>query len=131
MIFIDANIFLAYANASDAHHKRAARLLGEFEENDAACFTSDYVFNEVIGVTGRKQGKNEAIALGNHLFKSVFVLNIDDHVLQKAWALYYKTKLGLNLVDCTNVVAAQLAGATGIATFDKEFKNIPGLKVIA
>lgn len=51
--------------------------------------------------------------------------------LRKSWEFFRATKLGLNLVDCTNVIAAQLAGATGIATRDKEFKNVPGLKVIA
>jgi predicted nucleic acid-binding protein len=131
VIFIDANIFLAYANASDVHHERAAKIVQDLEKKETPCFTSDYVFNEIVGVTLRKQGKTAALTIGNHLLKSLLVLNIDDHAFKEAWRLFATTKHGLSLVDCTNVIAAKLAGATGIATFDKEFRNVPGLSVIA
>ena len=131
MIFIDANIFLAYDNFDDIHHIAAVNLwkkieTGKFEQY----FTSDYIFNEVIGVTLRKFGKERAILLGEAILKSVFIINVDKHMLTETWKIFTKTKLSLNLVDCTNLVIAKLADAKFIATFDKEFKKIDWIKVL-
>ncbi len=132
MLFIDANIFVAYDNLLDVHHARAVKLWDEIESGTFGdTFISDYVFNEVIGVTYRKFGKERARTLGENMLKSVILLNIDDHLLTEAWGIFRKTTLGLNLVDCTNLVALNAVSATYIATFDEEFKNVPGIKVVA
>lgn len=131
MIFIDANLFLAYDNSRDVHHSRAMKLWKEIEANKyGQCFTSDYVFNEVVGVTLRKFGKERARLLGQYILKSIFMLNIDDHILLEAWELFLNTKLDLNLVDCTNLIAVKIADSKFIATFDKEFKKAAGFVVI-
>lgn len=132
MIFIDANVFLAYDNKNDLHHAKALRLWqdiegGKFEQY----FTSDYVLNEVVGVTLRKLGKERALKLGEHILKTVFLLNIDEHMLVEAWKEFARTRLSLNLVDCTNLVAIKIADAEFIATFDGEFSKLSGLKVAA
>ena len=41
------------------------------------------------------------------------------------------TKLNLNLVDCTNLVAMKIADAEFIATLDKEFIQVKGVVVIS
>lgn len=131
MIFLDANLFLAYDNINDVHHLRAVKLLTEIESDKYGLyFTSDYVFNEVVGVTFRKLGRERASILGEHILKSILIINIDDNVLLEAWNLFKSSKSELNLVDCTNIVASKLAGAEFIATFDKEFKKSQGLAVV-
>ncbi|MEK6905118.1 MAG: PIN domain-containing protein [Nanoarchaeota archaeon] len=132
MIFIDANIFLAYDNLSDANHKKASKIWGEVESGKFGdYFISDYVFNEIVGVTFRKKGKERAILLGEQVLKSVLIINIDDHLLKEAWKIFSATKLNLNLVDCTNLVAMKIAGAEFIATLDKEFIQVKGVEVIS
>ena len=125
MIFIDANVFLAYDNTRDLLHKRAVKLWLQIEAGDfGECFTSDYVLNEVVGVTYRKLGKKRAVILGDRVQKSIPILNIDANILKKAWILFTKTTSKLNLVDCTNVIALQTFKANTLATFDKEFSKM-------
>lgn len=132
MIFIDANIFLAYDNLSDTNHKRALKIFEELESGKFGdYFTSDYVFNEIVGVTFRKKGKERAVLLGEQVLKSVLIITIDDHFLKEAWKIFSATKLNLNLVDCTNLVAMKIAGAEFIATLDKEFIQVKGVEVIS
>ncbi len=131
MIFIDANIFLAYDNQLDVHHTRAVKLWEEIESGKyEEGFISDYVFNEVVGVTFRKFDKERARMLGKNILKSMVLLNIDEHMLTEAWTIFRKTQLGLNLVDCTNLVALKAVSTIYIATFDEEFKNVSGIVVI-
>ena len=132
MIFIDANIFLAYDNINDANHKKALTIWGEVESGKYGdYFTSDYVFNEIVGVTFRKKGKEIAVLIGEQVLKSVLMINIDDHLLREAWKIFSTTKLSLNLVDCTNLAAMKIAGAEFIATLDKEFIQVKGVEVVS
>lgn len=132
MIFIDANVFLAYDNIDDIHHKRAVELFNQIVDGIFGDpFTSDYVFNEVVGVTFRKKGKERAVILGDHIQKSMLKLNVDEHLLNKAWDFFSKTPLTLNLVDCTNVILTRLAHTNYIATFDKEFVKVQNLQIIS
>src|SRR3989344_3628179 len=112
MIFIDANVFLAYDNVDDSHHVRAAQILQEIESGAyGQQFTSDYVFNEVVGVALRKLGKERAVILGEQILKSTFILNIDNQVLSASWRMFARTAYKLSLVDCTNVMVAKIARA--------------------
>lgn len=132
MIFIDANIFLAYDNLSDVNHKRSLKIWKEVEEGKFGdYFTSDYVFNEIVGVTFRKGGKERAVLLGEQVLRSVLIITIDDHLLKEAWKLFSATRLNLNLVDCTNLVAMKIADTEFIATLDKEFIQVKGIEVIS
>tara|TARA_Y100000031_G_C8065227_1_gene312531 strand:+ start:117 stop:515 length:399 start_codon:yes stop_codon:yes gene_type:complete len=131
MIFVDANVFLAYDNINDVHHHQAVMLFQKIVKcHYGDPFTSDYVFNEVVGVTFRKKGKERALVLGNHLQKSLLILNVDDHLLNEAWNIFSTTPLGLNLVDCTNLVLAKLARTNYIATFDNEFEKVKNIQII-
>ncbi len=132
LIFIDANIFLAHDNINDVNHKSALKILEEIESGKYGdYFTSDYVFNEIVGVTFRKRGKERAVLLGEQVLKSILTINIDDHLLKEAWKIFSTTKLSLNLVDCTNLATMKLAGAEFIATLDKEFAQMKSIEVIS
>ena len=131
MIFIDASFFLAYYNINDIHHNHATKLWNDIEtEKYGIYFTSDYIFNEVIGVTLRKSGKKNALIIGQHILKSIIILNIDDHILSESWNLFSKTNLNFNLVDCSILTALKLINAKYLATFDKEFNKLKEIKVI-
>ena len=130
MIFIDANIFLAYDNEQDIYHQKAKIIWREIDAgNFGQPMTSDYVFNEVVGVTLRKRGKEKAITLGQSILKSIFMINIDNHLLDEAWKFFSATELSLSLVDCTNIVIARTVSAEYIATFDKEFQKLKTIKI--
>ncbi|MBI4015926.1 MAG: type II toxin-antitoxin system VapC family toxin [Candidatus Aenigmarchaeota archaeon] len=129
MIFIDASFFLAYDNENDVHHSRALAILDDIEKYGPV-FTSDYILNEVVGVGLRKLGKERAVTLGQHILKTTFIINVDEHIFSESWGAFSKTDLNLSLVDCTTLVIMKLANAGKIATFDKEFRKINYLDVL-
>ncbi len=131
MIFIDASVFIAYDNINDVHHTKAVELMQKIEEGSFGDhFTSDYIFNEVVGVTNRKVGKERAIQLGSHILKTIFILHITNHLLKQTWIFFAKTKLTLSLVDCSTIILCENIRAEYIATFDKEFKKITSIKIV-
>ena len=98
-IFIDASIFISYDNEKDVHHQKAVGIFLEIEKGKfGQCFTSDYILNEVVGVTFRKCGKERAVALGEHIMNTIFVLNVDDHILKESWKLFVNN-LNVDLGD--------------------------------
>ena len=77
MIFIDASVFLAKDNLSDVHHQKALAILEDVEKDKyGSALTSDYIFNEVVGVTCRKKSKEKAIELGRKILHSTSLLNL-------------------------------------------------------
>ncbi len=131
MIFLDASLLLAFENENDVFHQQAVQLIQAIDEKTYGDpIMSDYVFNEIIGVTFRKKGKERAIALGNYIQNSVFMFNVHDHLLQEAWKLFASAKSNVNLVDCTTIIVSMLAGAEYLATFDKELGIVAGIAVL-
>ena len=131
MIFIDANIFLAYFNEDDVHHKKSMKIFEEIEsEVYGSSFTSDYVFNEVVGVSTRKFGKAKALNLGNFIIKNIPIVNISNVMLFDSWKKFSSTNLTLNLVDCTNIIALSFVSSNLIATLDKEFEKVKEIEVV-
>lgn len=131
MIFIDANMFIAYDNENDIHHHKAKNI---FQEIELGVFgqplTTDCVFNEVVGVTFRRKGKERALLLGEQILRCFFIINVDEHFLKEAWKFLKETKLTLNLVDCTNVIVMRTVPILNIATFDQEFFKLGTVTVI-
>src|SRR3989338_5704859 len=131
MIFIDASLFLAYYGTKDVLHKNAKELWPKIESGIyGSTFTSDYIFNEVIGVVRRKVGKEAACILGNQIRETTVIVNIDDHMFEESWKFFNKTETALSLVDCTSIIVCRLAKTKYIATFDKEFKKVKELDVV-
>ena len=131
MIFIDANVFLAYFNEDDVHHTRAVHLFDQIRvDSDGPAFTSDYIFNEVVGVSLRKFGKDKAVLSGDWILRNVPIMNADDFALSSAWKAFSDSDLSLSLVDWSNIAVMQLAETDQIATFDKAFDSLPDVHVI-
>ena len=131
MIFVDASVFIAYANLDDVHHNRALAFIQDIEQGKYGTpITSDYVFQEIVGVTLRKQGKEKSIQIGNYLLRSALLIVLDNASLAEAWKIFVKTELELNPVDCASIMSMRLAGVTDIATFDQEFKKVKGITVV-
>src|SRR3990172_1280347 len=129
-IFLDASYFLALISERDVHHKKAVALAGKIEAGEyGEPFTSDHILDEAISVAMRKYGKDEAIILGKQILNSVTILPADYHIIELAWQVFRETKLGLSFTDCTSLVFIKIAAAVVLATFDKEFEKVKGLKI--
>jgi predicted nucleic acid-binding protein len=131
MIFIDANLFIAYANKDDVLHKNAVLLFEKIEQLKwGEYFTSDYIFNEVVGVINRKCGKEKAILIGDHILVNLVIISVKDHIFKEAWKIFIESELSLNFVDCTNLAILKITNTRYIATFDNEFKNVKDIAVV-
>ncbi|MBI2110170.1 type II toxin-antitoxin system VapC family toxin [Candidatus Woesearchaeota archaeon] len=130
-ILIDANIFCAYANERDVHHKKAVQLLQDiFSKKYGDVITTDYIFDETISVTLRKSTKKEALELGNFLLHSeIFVAKIDTLLFEKAWMLFKEIE-SFNFTDCSTLAFMDIFSVKHIATFDKAFKKIDWVIVV-
>lgn len=132
MIFIDASVFVAFGNEKDVHHKRALQLFEEIEQGKYGLhFTSDYVFNETVGVINRKVSREKAIVLGDYIKESTLIINITNEVLDLTWATFKESQDKLSLVDWSIVTVMDLEKIEFLATFDKEFLKIKTIKVIS
>ena len=132
MILIDANIILSYENTRDSNHNRAIEIMNQIvSKKYGEPLITDYIFNEVIGVTNRKFGHKRAVHIGSHILNSFMLVCIDPKQLSGSWEVFSSTRTPLNLVDCTNVIIAQSLKNKHIATFDKEFLKIRELNIIS
>jgi uncharacterized protein len=133
MIFIDTNVFVAYFNADDAHHKRAVALMQRVVGGEhGSVFTSDYVFDESVTVAlVRTKNVDGAEALGVAILGGVRMLKVTDSIFRAAWKLFTSNKKGLSFTDCTNVAFMDMFGIEHIATFDKGFEGVKGIKVVS
>lgn len=134
-IFLDASYWIALVNASDVHHSSARNLAAEIAREDYGNpVTSDYVFDESVGVILRKFGFSEASSLGKLILNSeAFLVRIDTHLFNSAWNIFTAQKPDTRLfsfTDCTNIAAMHALGTYNIATFDKKFKELEGIAVI-
>src|SRR3989338_986154 len=122
MIFIDANIFIAFDNTNDIHHSHAKEIFRKIDEGTyGEPITSDYVFNEVVGVVFRKLGKGRSVTVGDFILSSIILIPVNDHLLKESWNRFKNSHLHLNLVDCSNLLVMEATKTRDIATFDKEF----------
>lgn len=131
-VFIDTNIFVAYANTRDEKHKNAVEIMERIASLEFGLpVTSDYVFDEAVTVALARTGnKTIATALGNQILSSMRILKMNAFVFGKAWRLFKTVKEKMSFTDCTNIAFLDVVGDNKIATFDAEFKMIRGITVI-
>lgn len=131
-IFIDTNVFVAYYNQRDEHHKKAKRILKEIDsEEHGRVFTSDYIFDEAVTVVLVRTGKpRKAIKFGKHLLESnIRILKVNSYIFKKAWELFKERKM--SFTDCTNLAFLQIFGIKKIATFDRAFEEESEMEVVS
>jgi len=132
MILIDSNIIIGYCNKEDYFHEQAKQILKEIDEGKyGEQIISNFIFSEIVTVLKLRVSNESAITAGTHILNSnVKIKNIDDDAFQEAWNLFKNQKHKLGFTDCSNIALMQEQGIKYIATFDKEFKEVKGIKVI-
>ena len=130
-VIIDANVFFAFRNDNDIHHSKAKRIMKEIlSDKKERAITSDYIFDEVLGVTMRKTSRKDAIELGAYIKESqINLVYIDPLTFDLAWELFKHTSK-LSFTDCTTLVYMKLLGIKKVATFDKAFNEIKKIEIM-
>ena len=132
-VLLDSSVIISFYNDKDQNHQKAINLSKELFDGTKTILISDYIFDECITVILQKEDINKAIKLGEYLLNSQIVdLRINESTLEFAWE-YFKTKNPgkLSFTDCVNIACLNLLNIDYLATFDKEFSKVRGIRVIS
>jgi predicted nucleic acid-binding protein len=136
MIVLDTSFVVAFHNAGDVHHAAASdtmeRLLAD---TWGRAILPEYVFVEVMTVLAARRDLATATRVGQTL------LAARDLELVPCWSLFldvFETfraqakgkRRQLSFTDAAIVAIARQRGAEHIATFDPDFRIVPGVTVV-
>lgn len=133
MIFLDSSVIIAYRNEDDARHGEALSLFGELRKGRyAGALVTDYIVLETVTVVKRLFGHEAAVETGDALLNSSDVTVMrSNRLFPNAWREFRaRSGTGLSFVDASSLAAMKMAGATRIATFDREFRKVKGIEVV-
>src|SRR3989344_72793 len=117
----------------DQNHQQAVKIRDDIIRGKfGKLFISDYIFDETVTVTlGRTKDIKKVIFIGEHLKASSKIFKVDEKIFRKAWTIFKEQKeTYFSFTDCTTIGIMDENDITNIATFDKEFRNVPWIKVI-
>lgn len=130
-LLIDTSYVVAHFYAEDPHHAKALRIQddvmnGKWDE----LVLLDAVFHEVVTVLGRLAGFGKAKTIGRLLRDGEEIaLAHSGPLLDMAWDEFVsQERPRLGLVDCTLIAASRQYGIPDIATFDRGFDDVPGVR---
>lgn len=133
--FVDANLFIAFANTRDRDHARSVELCNRVRRGEFGLpYTSDYVFDEVVTTalirTGRlttatKAGKLILGSKEESIVALTRLLRVDESIFAAAWATFRTGRFGrLSFTDHT--ILAHLKGfkIEVLLSFDSGFDGL-------
>ena len=133
MIILDTSFLVAFHNASDVHHERAAGLMERIVAGEwGDVLLLEYVFLETTTVLALRRDLPTAVRVGGHLLSSreVRFSGASDHSAA-AWDVFRsQERAALSFVDAAIVAVARAVGSPFVATFDRGFRGVPGVEVV-
>ncbi len=133
MIFLDSSFLVAVEVETDQNHQKAITIRDDLiKGNFGKPFISDYIFDETITVTfGKTKDLKKATFVGEQLITASKIIKVDEKIFWDAWKRFKGQKrTRFSFTDCTILAIMAERNIAYIATFDKEFKNVPWIKVI-
>lgn len=133
MIVLDSSFLIAYRNAGDVHHRRAAEAYERIAAGEwGPVLLPEYVFLETVTVTAARKGLREAVAFGQELLEAreAELVPCSPYFVPAFRLFRNQGDTSFSFVDAAIVHIARARGATHIATFDADFRKVPGLTVV-
>jgi len=129
MIFLDANYIVSYYIESEDHHKRALEIAKHFK--DKKRIISKSIIAETVNILNTKLKIDKKIIKATYekIYNDFKILE-DHYYYDKAVDKIVNDKKRLPFFDTLYIVLMEDLGITEIATFDKHFNNIEGIKRI-
>jgi predicted nucleic acid-binding protein len=132
VIVLDSSVLCAYHNTRDVHHPAArdvvARLVaGEWDRG----LLLEYVFLEVVTVLLARRGADTAMAAATALLEARELDFVPCSPFFRDTLLTFQSQARriLSFTDATIVTVARQRKAA-LATFDRGFRDVPGLDLI-
>lgn len=133
MIVLDSSFLIAFHNERDAHHAAARSVMGDFLDGRwGQGLLLEYVFLEVVTVLRARRSLATAATVGNVLLAAKELDFVPcSNLFAESWRTFTTlAELGLSFVDCAIIVAAQRQDPSLVATFDSDFRSVPGIAVV-
>lgn len=125
--FLDTSFLIAFFDSKDEHHKKARQLMEEMKSDEL--IVSDQIFSETVNTAFSKTGYNTAKDCSRYLRKSqIKIMYLNESGFLKACNLFQENEI--SFTDCTIVSSMRILGIEKLATFDRDFRNFPGIEVV-
>ncbi|MGD0204026.1 MAG: type II toxin-antitoxin system VapC family toxin [Candidatus Bathyarchaeia archaeon] len=131
MPYIDANVFIypiLYAEEQEPKVKYAKQILLSIEKGELSAYTSTLTWDEVVWITRKAMGRDEAISQGQKLlgFLNLQWILVDEHILSQAQALM--NKYNLHPRDSIHVASAISRKINLIISDDLDIDQVKEIK---
>jgi uncharacterized protein len=134
MIILDTSFLVSYWVETDNNHSIAKRIYEEKIKGNlfGEARITDYVFDETVTmVFYRTKSLTKAVIAGDNLEGSMRMIEVDDMIYDDSWNIFKSQKgTKLSFTDCTIISTMKLHGIEYIATFDRDFRKVDGVKVV-
>ena len=133
MVVLDASFLIAYHNARDVHHERAAEAMERVVVGEwGRALLLEYVLAEVATVLLARRGLEAASRVVLGLLESREVDFVPcSEVFHETVAGFTGQRTGtLSFTDAAIVVVARKESPAVVATFDADFNQVEGVTVV-
>ncbi|MFY9462835.1 MAG: PIN domain-containing protein [Candidatus Sungiibacteriota bacterium] len=134
-VFVDANVFIALLNKDDALHERAVSLWVQCKNAKRHLMTANVVVSEVITVLSQRASKALALRFADTIYsrsRDIELIYADEGIETAAlgYLRSWSTK-NASFVDAIIVAIMKQRGIAHLASFDRIFRAMPGISVLA
>ncbi len=137
-VLVDASFLVVQLDERDVHHRAARALHEEFRAREAAYIYLDFVVNETVTVLARRarERKLESKPIIRRVRSELPVAQLAwtgsevPRLWERALDTLEEHQGHLSLNDCLLTLIAQEGGVQWVASFDKGFDRVPGIKLI-
>ena len=131
-IFIDSNIFINFFNKNFEFFKQAREIFENLGINGQIGIITPYVINELHYFFLKRNGQKIAFEICKDILNmkriSLMDLKLDSSDVLNTVSI--ANKHNLKTFDAYHAFYCKKLGIKKIATFDEDFKKVPGLKII-
>ncbi|MBI3335456.1 MAG: PIN domain-containing protein [Candidatus Portnoybacteria bacterium] len=135
-VFVDSNVFIALFNKDDSLHERAVKLWHSLRKRNYRVCVSNFVVSEVITVLSQRVGKEIAIEFAVTMYENerreTSIIYSSERIERKALE-YIKSipSKNFSFVDATIFAILELYEMKNLASFDKVFRRLKGIKIFS
>lgn len=133
MILLDTSFIVGFHNSRDVHHQAAKAPMDDIIAGKwGQALLLEYVFLEVATVLLARRGLSVASSVGSVLLQAreVDFVPCSEIFLDTLETFLHQSQTALSFADAAIVTAARRFKAETVATFDREFDKIKGIKVV-
>ncbi len=133
MILLDTSFLVGALNTRDAHHDQAHGVMGQIEDGRwGPAILPEYVFTETVTVLAARRDQRMAGCEGRRLLHNEALAFLPcGPYFSDAWHRFRRQGTSrFSFVDAALLAVATERGVEHIATFDRDFLDVPGLEVV-